>query len=221
MKITLESNVRRLWLVRHGETKWNREKRFCGHSDIALSSLGENQAQWTSEQLLNRSVVALYASDLQRAHQTAESIARSRAMPLHIQSSPAWRELSFGAWEGLTYTQIVHRFPDHLDFFTSPERASPPGGETLTALVARVQRAFMELVQDATTLPEGDLVLVSHQGVLQVLLCYVLGISLDHHWQFHFDHGSLSSLDFLNGAENVTSTMTLSLLNQHHFETTL
>jgi broad specificity phosphatase PhoE len=217
----LEPRVRRLWLVRHGETTWKREKRFCGHYDIALSPLGELQAQWAGEQLLTRPIVALYASDLQRAQQTAEGIARNRVVPLMIQPSPEWRELSFGAWEGLTYAQIVDRFPDQLGFFTAPAQVSPPDGETLIALVERVQSAFTQLVQDAIMLPEGDLVLVSHQGVLQVLLCRLLGIPLEHHWQLRFDHGSLSALDFLAGARDVASTATLSLLNQHLIEITL
>lgn len=216
----LETTVRRLWLVRHGETVWNREKRFCGHSDVGLSPLGEIQAQWVSEQLADRSIVALYSSDLQRAHQTAEFIARKRSTPLVIQSSPDWRELSFGAWEGLTYAQVVHCFPDQLDFFTAPMQASPPNGETLRALVERVQRAFMQLVQATRTLPDGDLILVSHQGALRALACCLLGIPLDHYWQLRFDHGSLSALDFLAGAEDVVSTLTLSLLNWHPGEAT-
>lgn len=215
MKTTVEPTVRRLWLVRHGETTWNREKRFCGHSDIALTPLGDIQAQWVSEQLVKRSIVGLYASDLQRAQQTAERIVRKRAAPLIIQSSSAWRELSFGVWEGLTYNQIVNGFPDRLDFFSAPTQVSPPAGETLIALIERVQGAFMQLIQDSVTLPEGDLVLVSHQGVLRVLTCWLLGMPLEHYWQLRFDHGSLSALDFLVGAEDVASTTTLSLLNQH------
>lgn len=219
MDTSLEPAVRRLWLVRHGETIWNREKRFCGHQDVALSSLGEVQAQWAGAQLRSRSIVALYSSDLQRAHQTAKIIARNCSASLAIKSSPAWRELSFGVWEGLTYPQIVSRFPDQLAFFTNPMQAPPPDGESLAALLQRVQVALAQLTQDALSLPDGDMVLISHQGTLRVLVCYMLGISLDHHWQLRFDHGSLSALDFLVGAEDAASTTTLSLLNQHAVET--
>jgi broad specificity phosphatase PhoE len=221
MDTSLEPAVRRLWLVRHGETTWNREKRFCGHQDVALSPLGEAQAQWVGEQLCGRPVVALYTSDLQRAQQTTKIIARNCSAPLVIKSSPAWRELSFGAWEGLTYPQIVGRFPNQLDFFTDPMQVSPPDGESLATLLQRVQTAFAQLTQDALSLPPGDMVLVSHQGPLRVLVCRMLSISLDHHWQLRFDHGSLSAFDFLAGAEDVASTTTLSLLNQHAIETML
>jgi alpha-ribazole phosphatase len=221
MDTSLEPAVRRLWLVRHGETMWNREKRFCGHQDVALSPLGEAQARWAGEQLCDSPVVALYSSDLQRAHQTAEIIARNCSAPPTIKSSPAWRELFFGAWEGLTYPQIVSRFPDQLDFFTDPMQVSPPDGESLATLLQRVQAAFAQLTQDALSLPSGDIVLVSHQGPLRVLVCCMLSMPLDHHWQLRFDHGSLSALDFLVGVEDVASTMTLSLLNQHAVETML
>ncbi|WP_161977093.1 alpha-ribazole phosphatase [Dictyobacter kobayashii] len=208
-----EPYVSRLWLVRHGETDWNREGRLCGHQDVSLSSTGEMQARWVGAQLNSRPIVAVYASDLQRTVKTAELLAQQHSLPLTIQTQSAWRELSFGEWEGLTYAEIAARYPDQLDFFTKPLHSSPPGGETLAELLQRVQPAFAQLVRDARTLPAGELVLVSHSGVLRVLVCSLLGIPFERYWQLSFAYGSISAIDFLADVEDVAATTTLSLLN--------
>ncbi|GCF10124.1 alpha-ribazole phosphatase [Dictyobacter arantiisoli] len=207
--------VRRLWLVRHGATVWNQEQRFCGQTDIGLSSQGEAQAQWLGEQLHTRSIAALYASDLLRAQQTAAMITQQSPQSLSIKSSSAWREISFGAWEGLTYAQIAARFPDQLAFFTGGVDAAPPDGESPAAFAQRVLMAFVQLTHDVSSLAAGDIVLVSHGGALRALLCIVLHMPLEYQWQLHIEPGSLSALDFVNGSEDVLATTTLTLLNYH------
>src|ERR1700694_2280008 len=94
-----EHHARRLWLVRHGLTDWNMQQRFCGHRDIPLSAQGRAQALWTAEQLLKESISAIYTSDLVRARETAEIIARQRMPAVQIRESVAWREIDFGEWE--------------------------------------------------------------------------------------------------------------------------
>ncbi|GHO84019.1 histidine phosphatase family protein [Dictyobacter formicarum] len=210
-----EPYVRRLWLVRHGVTDWSSQGRFCGHCDVSLSPIGKLQARWVGVQLRSRPLVALYASDLQRTTQTATILAQQLSAPLAVQTSAAWRELSFGAWEGLTYREVAERYPSQLGFFTHPSQFSPPGGETFDALLQRVQGAFAQLVQVSLDLPAGDLVLVSHAGVLRVLLCSLLGLSFERQWQLRLDHGSISAIDFVAGGEDVGTTTTLVLLNQH------
>lgn len=210
-----EPYVRRLWLVRHGVTDWNNQGRFCGHCDVPLSLAGELQAQWVGVQLRSRPLLALYASDLQRTTQTATILARQLSTSLAVQTSSAWRELAFGEWEGLTYGEIAERYPSQLGFFTHPLQFSPPGGETFAALRQRVQGAFAQLVQDSLRLPAGDLVLVSHAGVLRVLLCSLLGLPFERQWQLRLAYGSISAIDFVAGGEDVAATTTLALLNQH------
>lgn len=203
-----ENQSRRLWLVRHGITQWNSEQRFCGHSDIPLSPEGRRQAQWLGRRLRLERIAAVYSSDLLRARQTAEII----ALPQRVQVSvaAAWRELSFGTWEGLTYGQIVQRHGRQPDFFTDPVHAAPPGGESLTDLVLRVQLAFTELVWEH----EGAIVLVSHGGPLRVLLCVLLGMPLERQWQLRLAPGSLSALDILPPVEGAAPVATLALLNE-------
>jgi broad specificity phosphatase PhoE len=213
----VQQYVQRLWLVRHGATVWNQERRFIGHCDLALAPLGHTQARWVGRRLRLEHVTAIYSSDLQRAHETATIIATCCSLQRPIVVSPAWREMSFGEWEGLTYAQIVDQYKSHLDFFSDPIRYSPPGGEPFLHLVQRVQAAFAQLAQDAAketdAVNRGDIVLVSHAGTLRALLCSLLGMPLGHQWQLRLDHGSLSAIDFLPTAEDLASTVSLALLN--------
>jgi alpha-ribazole phosphatase len=205
------SAVRRIWLVRHGLTAWNAQKRYCGHSDIPLAPAGRGQARWLASQLRGVPLRAIYSSDLARARATAEFIARGRPAPVEVAVSGAWREIAFGAWEGLTYAEIAGAFAQRLDFFTDPEHFAPPGGESLSDLLRRVQPALTGILQDSFS-GAGDIAIVSHGGTLRGLLCVLLGLPLRQQWQLRLDPGSLSAVDavFVTGGPPVA---TLALLN--------
>lgn len=210
--------ARRLWLIRHGSTDWNSEQRYCGHTDVPLSVEGQQQALWLGDILRQETISTIYTSDLARAQATVERILQHypRALPVHVASE--WRELDFGAWEGLTYTQIVAQFGAQLDFFTDPLRNAPPGGETLQALVQRVQAAFKQLVAenfgaDAKNKDAGAIVLVSHGGPLKVLLSWLLSMPLENQWQLRLAPGSLSALDITALDVDPFFTASLALFN--------
>src|SRR5579884_1150448 len=107
-------NTRRLWLVRHGLTAWNTQQRFCGHSDIPLSARGQVQACWLARQLQHEAIAIIYTSDLARARKTAEVIASQRTQTVPVKVSAAWREIDFGAWEGLTYAEVAEQCKGQL-----------------------------------------------------------------------------------------------------------
>ena len=213
--VEAEQKFRRLWLVRHGSTLWNSEQRFCGHSDIPLSSEGRAQARWLAQYLRTQSIATIYTSDLLRARQSAEIIATQSPHPAQIEISPSWREIAFGVWEGLTYEQIAQQFPSNLDFFTDPISTSPPGGESLTTLAQRVQNAFIKLahVSSDSSARDGDIVLVSHGGPLRILLCMILAMPLEQQWRLRLAPGSLSAIDFLPIIDDTMPVATLALFN--------
>ena len=93
----------RLILVRHGETEWNAQRRYQGHSDVPLSALGRRQAARAAERLAALKIDAVYTSDLGRALETAEIIAEQRG--LEVCAEPRLRELNFGVFEGLTFDE--------------------------------------------------------------------------------------------------------------------
>ena len=204
---------RRLWLVRHGLTEWNTQQRFCGHSDVPLSERGRVQARWLAGQLQDEALSTIYTSDLERARETAEMIASQSAQALKVKVSEAWREIDFGAWEGLTYAEIAERFKDQLGFFTDPERGSPPGGEPLAQVLQRVQAELAAIAYRDDSPMEGDVVIVSHGGPLRLLLCSILGMPLERQWQLRLDPGSLSAIDLLPIDEPSAPRAILVLLN--------
>lgn len=206
-----EPAARRIWLVRHGTTAWNTQRRYCGHSDIPLSRAGCSQAHWLAHHLRAVKIGAIYSSDLKRARETAEIIVSKRARALPIQVSAAWREIHFGAWEGLTYAQIAASFPEQMDFFTHPEQIAPPGGETLASLQQRVLASLAQIVDGQAE----DILIVSHGGPLRVLLSSCLGMAPARQWQISLDPGSLSALDLVAPVDSQKPWGTLALLNFH------
>ena len=198
--------VKRIWLVRHGQTLWTEQKRFCGHSDIPLSTTGRKEARWVAAQLQTKPLVAIYSSDLLRTRETAEIIRKKFVGGIHtvnnadavervlpeVVTSRELREINFGQWEGLTYEEIVKASPGHLDFFSRPADVAPPAGETLAKAV---ERALSTLLTIAEMPHRGDIVAVSHGGILAGILCSLLGMPLNNQWQLHINTGALSAVD--------------------------
>jgi alpha-ribazole phosphatase len=184
--------VRRLILLRHGETDWNREGRYLGQKDVDLSLWGERQVQLAAERLDGERIEAIYASDLIRTRRTAEIIAASRG--LTVKTDSRFRELNFGAWEGLTYEEISTRFRRELKAWEEdPVNQTPPRGESLAALVRRVSQAWQEIIRKDRA---STILLVGHGGPLRVLLCKLLGFRPTEIWRFQVDPGSVSILFF-------------------------
>jgi probable phosphoglycerate mutase len=149
----------RLLVVRHGQSTWNAEGRWQGHSDPPLSALGEAQARAGAAAVAALGITAAFSSDLQRARQTAELLAPPS---LEVVVEPMLRERDVGEWEGLTRDEIDAQFPGMRESYRHP-----PGFETDEDLVGRVHPALMAL---ATRLADGSVALVvAHGGVIRSL----------------------------------------------------
>ncbi|ETX06693.1 alpha-ribazole phosphatase [Candidatus Entotheonella palauensis] len=183
-------HVVRLLLIRHGETHWNAAARFQGHSDVPLNERGQQQAAALAQAMVGESIQALYASDLQRAWETAQAM--TAVTGLAAQPEPRLREMSFGGWEGFTYGDLEQRDPRALTAWQAdPIRVSPPRGETLSQVTGRVREAYGDMVCNH----QGETVaLVAHGGTLRVLLCLALGLAPRSHWQWMIEPGSISEL---------------------------
>ena|SRR5579859_3563017 len=183
----------RLLLVQHGETSWNVEGRYQGHSDIPLNERGRRQAARLGPRLEREPIDAAIASDLGRAWDTALAITEARALP--VQAEPRLRELSFGVWEGMTHAEIGAAEPAALAAWEAdPESVSPPGGETLTELAARLQ-SFLDQLQRDEGETRRTVMLVSHRGSLRVLICLALGLPPRALWRFRLDAASVTELE--------------------------
>ena len=166
----------KIYIVRHGETAWNAEKRIQGQIDIGLNPAGLAQADAAGKWLAGLPVAAVYSSDLLRARQTAERIA---ALPgLALRLVPAVRERRYGVFEGLTYSEAKTRHPAHYHAFEMrvPDFSLPEGGESLHQLFERVTLCLREI---ASRHPDETVVLVTHGGVLDIINRFVRGNPLD------------------------------------------
>ena len=129
-------------LTRHGETDWNRERRWQGHADPPLNDVGRRQARSLAESLTAKPIDALYSSDLSRARETAEIVGERIGLPVRLD--PRLREVDVGEWSGLTTSQVEQLFPAGLE----RRRAGGTGwerGEAYEAMATRVVAALHEI----------------------------------------------------------------------------
>ncbi len=164
--------------IRHGQTEWNVTGRYQGQSDVKLTEEGKRQAVKLAGHFPVAEVAAIYASDLCRAMVTAETIAER--FGLKVQPEPAFRELSFGEWEGLTYQQIVENWEDAMaNFIQHPDIMEIPGGEGFPEVQLRAMQRLNELIQQH----EGQtIVVVAHGAVLRTMLTAALHMPLQYLW---------------------------------------
>jgi broad specificity phosphatase PhoE len=158
-----------LWLVRHGQTDWNLSGRWQGQTPDApgLNNLGQAQAQAVLAQLKNVHLSAVYTSDLLRAKQTAELIAKPLGLTIALE--PRLREINLGIWEGLLSTDIEAQYPHELDERKqNPFHACAPGGESPQEVADRVLAAVDEI---ARKFPDDSILIVSHGVSLALIIC--------------------------------------------------
>ena len=178
-----------LYMVRHGETDWNRTGRYLGRTDIALNEAGRQQAAHLAQHLSGRPVDAIYASDLQRALATAAIIGEQ--VGLKPIPDGRLRELAFGAFEGLTFEEARQKHKNMLDAWLDDPDVPPAGGEAFSAFSARVG-AFLDEIK---TKHDGQrIMIVAHGGPLREVLRLTLGLPRAGHWYFKLDTASLSEL---------------------------
>lgn len=188
--------TRRLLLVRHGVTTWNREGRFQGHLDPPLDASGEREARYLADRLVaeEHEPMRIVTSPLQRAAATAGILAQAltdAGRPSAVVPDTRLMEIGQGEWEGRTHAEL--RQSDHAGYAAWRQgggMVQPPGAETVMAALARVSTGIEQLVADA----ESPLCLVSHGGILRLAAGHLLGLTPHRAWSLDVDNASLSRL---------------------------
>ena len=156
----------RIVAIRHGETAWNVDTRIQGHLDIPLNVTGLWQAAQVAQALVDEPVAAIYTSDLQRAHATAQAVARTTGAPL--KTEPGLRERCLGVFEGRTFAEVAQSHPEdsHRWRKRDPHLVFPGGGESLLQLRERIAATVQRLAQQHVG---EQIALIAHGGVMDIL----------------------------------------------------
>ena len=190
-----EVPLRRVFLIRHGETVKHEEKIFLGQTDVPLNEEGREQCRIAGIELTHFDIHTsnLYCSDLTRALQSAEMIIPGTGLDMTIQKIPEFREMNLGSWDGRPIREIRNRFPKQyeargenlLSYRIDAE------SENFYDLRERVVAKFNEIVQQEP----GDIVIVAHSGVLRVLKCELTGRQLPDVLKLRINRGSYELFD--------------------------
>jgi alpha-ribazole phosphatase len=166
----------RVFFIRHAETEM--AGRFCGHSDPDVNAQGQAQLARLAQLLSAETIAGVYSSDLRRAQSTAQAIAAGRNIPLTLR--PALREIHFGEWEGLSWRQIEQMDPEYARRWVGGyPHVTAPAGETFRNFEARALVEVNDLIGPAAE----SIAVVTHAGVLRVVLRHLQGCSEEEAWQ--------------------------------------
>lgn len=184
-----------IYLVRHGQTAWNKEEIFRGRTDVPLDETGLKQAELAGKYFKGMEIYAIYTSPLSRALQTAQEIAQF--YNLKVQPLPGIIDMSFGKWEGRPHQEIRENDKEiYRQWVEEPHLVRLPGGEGLDDVRVRAMAAMEEVIRNH---PGKTLVLVSHRVVCKVLICAILGLDNSHFWQITQDTTAINLIQHRNG----------------------
>lgn len=176
-----DQQATRILAIRHGETEWNVDGRIQGQLDVPLNAMGRWQVHRLALAVADEQIAAIYSSDLLRAFETAQAVARGSGQP--INTDTGLRERGFGTFEGLSFDEVRQRWPEMSDRWRKRDpEFGPPGGETLNQFF---ERSVATATRLAALHPGETIALVAHGGVMDCLYRAASRLALDapRSWQ--------------------------------------
>ena len=174
--------IRRLVMLRHGQTEWNAGSRMQGQIDTDLTDLGRQQADAAAELLAKRQPLLIVSSDLRRALDTAVALSDRSGQPVSID--PRLRETHLGDWQGMTHVEVDDVSPGARLAWRDDARWAPHGGESRVDVADRSVPLVRELVAQQVGWgvedPDRPVVLVAHGGLIAALTGALLGLPVDN-----------------------------------------
>ena len=182
----------KFFVVRHGETDWNKLGRFQGHTDISLNDRGLSQARETAVASEDWGYTAIYSSPLVRTVQVAEEIAK--VTPMLVSQEPGLKELSLGDLEGVTGEEMRNDWPDLFAAWrTEPEKMSMPNGESLCELRDRTWQVILDIEQKHSS--DDSIVVISHNFAIRSIVNELLGMPLAYFHRMSLNLASVCTFD--------------------------
>ncbi len=192
-----QEKTTKLILIRHGETDYNRDNRFMGHTDIGINETGRNQLKRLKVILTDEEIHEVYCSDLTRCRESAKIIGFNN----EIEYTQNLREMNFGEWEGLKWKELLASYGDEYARWKDDwVNRSIPGGESFREMSKRV---IAEI--DRIKKSEGTKVVVTHGGCIRTIISHYLMDSLEKSWHFQIDNGTICRISFSNDYACMTS----------------
>jgi phosphoserine phosphatase len=203
----------RLLLVRHGETDWNRQKKFQGQIDVPLNDQGRQQAQQACGFLRDVQIDRAVTSPMLRPKETAEIILQKHPEVI-LEQDDRLCEISHGLWEGKLEEEIRQIYPDELvQWQVAPETVQMPEGENLQQVWERAIAAWDEIV--TSTAVEGDTIptvlVVAHDAINKAILCHLVGWGADQFWKFKQGNGTVTVIDYVKGTSHPPMIQSLNI----------
>ncbi|WOB45712.1 histidine phosphatase family protein [Thermoleptolyngbya oregonensis NK1-22] len=200
----------RMLLVRHGETDWNREKRFQGQIDVPLNENGRIQGEKAAFFLKDIPIDRAITSPMLRPKETAELILQFHP-DVSLETDDRLKEISHGLWEGKLEEEIQEVYADELAAWkVTPETVQMPAGENLQQVWERAIAAWNEIVASSTGDSQSDpsgnrpltVLVVAHDAVNKAILSGLMGWGPEKFWVFKQGNGAVTVIDYPRGPEN-------------------
>ena len=185
----------RLILIRHGATKWTKQKRYQGKTDIPLSDGGKQQAKKLAVKLKKEKIDIAYASKLKRAIQTAEEIIRLHKIRLIKEEK--LNERTYGDWEGLTIGEVKKKYPEDYNAYKKDRyKTRPTNGESFFDLRKKIEPFIKQAISENKN---KTILIVSHNGPLRVIVGILMGYTDEEITSLYFKPTSITILNDNNG----------------------
>ena len=199
----------RIFLVRHGETNWNKEGRFQGQINVPLNTNGKYQAKKASEYLNEINFNKVFSSSMDRPYETAKIILQNKPN-IKITKIETLIEISHGLWEGKLENEIKEQWPELLkNWHEKPQEVIMPEGESIGEVSKRSVKAWKEI---CLAQKDKDLTLVvAHDAVNKTLICDILGIDFSNIWMIKQGNGGITVIDLFDDPlkDNVISALNI------------
>lgn len=185
--------ISRVYIVRHGQVKGFEKFPVYGYTDAELTDIGLLQMQQMAERLRWVEPDVIYSSDLKRSIMGGRLIAKYHDIPHH--SLGELREMYFGDWEGLIFSEIQELFPEELDKRQADliNYKAPGGGESIDNFSKRIMSCFNRILSEHKG---NDIIIVGHGGINRIIICNALGLSLSQMFHIHQNYGCLNIIDY-------------------------
>lgn len=182
---------KQIWLIRHPEIENADSRYFYGSSDVGLSPRGVEQAGRLAEFLQKNNLKRIITSGLKRSDYLGRMVARTEDISWEVE--PFIKEMHFGRWEGMPAAEVERTEPErYKDCLYADMNFRFPGGESVREFFDRVKKGLEKIVKESD---ESLIAIITHSGVVRMVLMDILNFDYQAYWRFRIDYGSLTALD--------------------------